>query len=125
MTIQEKTIYRCGHCRKLYLVKGACERHEQRCWRNPVNQYACFDCKFLVKDRERISSDMGFTTEVRRFHCSKLDKDMHTVIAVIRKLEVVGHTELMPLKCEHRKDDIDEWFEKNPGGRYEIEAGEE
>jgi hypothetical protein len=114
MITEQKTIHRCGHCRKLYLVKGACERHEKRCWKNPNNQYACFDCQFLVKDRETIDGGMSHGISVRTFHCLKLDKPMHTVIAVVRRLECVDHTELMPLQCEHRKTDVDAWFEQNP-----------
>jgi hypothetical protein len=110
MTQEELTIYRCGHCRKMYQMKYACERHERRCWKNPANQYACFDCVFLNKDRETIDGGMSSGLSVRTFRCTKLEKDMHTVIAVVRRLECVDHTELMPLQCEHRKTDMDDFF---------------
>lgn len=110
----EATIYKCDHCRKIYQVKHACERHEKVCWKNPANHYACFDCVFLDKSRETLDGGMSHGISVRTFRCKKLDKDMHTIIAVVRRLECVDHTELMPLKCEHRKDDIDQWFEQNP-----------
>lgn len=113
MIVQQKTIYRCDHCKKLYLVKHACERHENICWQNPKNHYACFDCLFLEKGRHTIDSGADYGISVRTFVCTKLDKEMHTVIAVARKLQCVDNTELMPLQCEHRKDYVDQYFENN------------
>jgi len=49
MITETKTIYKCGHCRKLYQVKGAAEKHELKCKRNPEYARACFGCDFLTK----------------------------------------------------------------------------
>jgi hypothetical protein len=107
-------VYQCEHCRKLYRRRGDCERHEFRCWKNPKNHYACFDCVFMEKGRETLDGGMSDGLTVRTFRCTKLEKDLHTVIAVARKLECVSHTELMPLTCDSRKTDVDKWFDENP-----------
>ncbi len=44
MIIQTREIYRCGYCRKVYLIKSACERHESKCRKNPGNYSPCMDC---------------------------------------------------------------------------------
>jgi hypothetical protein len=113
MIAREVTLYQCEHCKKKYLQKHACEKHEKYCWHNPANHYACFDCNFLVKDRTQSDNSYGTYSE-RTFHCSKLDKAMHSIKAEKINHACLGHTELMPLQCEHRKDDIDTFFEQNP-----------
>jgi hypothetical protein len=49
MITETKTIYKCEHCRKLYQVKAAAERHENKCKRRPDYQRACFGCAFITK----------------------------------------------------------------------------
>lgn len=110
MISEVKTIHRCEHCRKLYLVKSAAEKHEKYCWKNPANHYACFECKFLVKDRAD-NTDGTYKWSERTFHCSKLDKALHSIKAVKINHACLGHTELMPITCEHRKDYIDDYFD--------------
>lgn len=59
--MKEKTQknYFCDHCNKLYLRKNACENHELKCSRNPVNFRPCFQgCRFLTK--EKVSIYAGF-----------------------------------------------------------------
>lgn len=100
MTQHEATVYKCGHCRKHYLVKHACERHEKYCAKNPNNQHACFSCDHLVKDKEDVEQHNGNIawTQVT-FHCSKLDKYLHSFKAEQRGHSCLGDTERMPLEC--------------------------
>lgn len=107
----ERTVYECDHCKKRYFVKHACVKHEKYCWSNPANHYACFDCKFLVKDREIYDAGPYHSVSVRTFTCTKLDKQMHSIKAEKLNHSCLGHTELMPLQCEHRKDEIDDYFD--------------
>lgn len=38
----------CDHCNKLYQRKHAAIKHEERCYKNPVNHRPCFECKHLT-----------------------------------------------------------------------------
>jgi len=50
MIIETKEIYKCKHCRKLYQRKYACEKHENKCNRNPINASKCLEgCMNLTK----------------------------------------------------------------------------
>lgn len=61
MITETKTIYKCEHCRKLYQVKAAAERHEAKCKRNPDYQRACFGCAFITKKPVVWEQDNGYT----------------------------------------------------------------
>lgn len=58
MKIISKTLYKCEHCGKWYIKKDACEKHEQRCTKNPENHRACHSCHILEKVQTKIS--IGF-----------------------------------------------------------------
>jgi hypothetical protein len=45
MKTENREIYRCEHCAKVYLRKCFCEIHEQACPKNPSNHRACASCK--------------------------------------------------------------------------------
>jgi hypothetical protein len=99
MEVQERKVYKCGFCRKYYLMKHACERHEKYCAKNPVNRHKCYSCKFLEVDRS--PNDEGLS--VKTFYCIKLEKELHTVKAEKLNHSCLGHTERMPLICCHFK----------------------
>lgn len=110
MTQHEATVYKCGHCRKHYLMKHACERHEKYCPKNPNNWHACFSCDHLVKDKEDLDVSgvgdyRGFYRQVT-FHCVKLDKYMHSFIAERIGHSCLGDTERMPLECPDHPQSI-------------------
>jgi hypothetical protein len=94
--IENRTIYKCDFCRKTYLTKGPCERHEKYCGKNPDNKHACFHCIHLAVDRNQ--NDDGFSEKT--FNCVKLEKELHTFKAEKIKHSCLGHTERMPLVCE-------------------------
>lgn len=50
MKIETREIYRCDHCKKIYLRKKACIDHEPKCKKNPINFQKCLDgCSHLCK----------------------------------------------------------------------------
>ncbi len=57
--MKERTlkVYNCSHCNKLYLRKGACEKHENDCFKNFKNYRPCFDCFNLRKIDQVICVD--------------------------------------------------------------------
>lgn len=108
MTQHEATVYKCGHCRKHYLVKHACERHEKYCPKNPNNWHACFSCDHLEKDKDEVTVNDGrhlLYTQVT-FRCVKLDKYMHSFKAEQRGHSCLGETERMPLECPDHPQSI-------------------
>ena len=76
MILYEKTTFKCEHCRKLYQIKSACERHEKACSKNPNNERACFGCKFCQKVGVEVTMDKvygEFTRNVSLLMCKKKD----------------------------------------------------
>lgn len=49
--MKEQMSYRCDHCKKVYLSKVACQKHEEEwCLKNPRLKAKCFyGCKYLTK----------------------------------------------------------------------------
>lgn len=107
MTIQERTIYRCGFCRKYYLQKHSAERHEKYCSKNPANAHACFQCIHLSVERSD-SEDGGYNEKT--FTCTKLEKQMHSYKAERIDHSCLGYTERMPLTCPDLTTEIEEYF---------------
>ncbi len=57
MKTETREIYRCEYCKKVYLIKKACEIHETRCTKNPENFRACFGCYNTIKKEVTIYYD--------------------------------------------------------------------
>ena len=117
MKKENRDIYRCDHCNKVYLSKYWCEYHEKRCSSNPQNDRACFGCSHLTYEKDYIYSD-GYDgsereLQVSAYFCNKLEK-----YVIPPKAEHKGNAyefseylnENMPKECEHRKDLIDTFF---------------
>ena len=50
MKTETREIYRCDHCKKIYLLKRYCEAHELKCRKNPKNKQKCLEgCSYLIK----------------------------------------------------------------------------
>lgn len=67
MKAKETTIYKCDFCDKWYQRKHNCEKHEERCSRNPANRRDCLQgCAHLTKRDTTIFHDTynGETEEV-------------------------------------------------------------
>lgn len=104
MTQHECTVYKCDYCRKKYLVKHACARHEKYCPKNPNNQHICSSCPHLIKTKEEVDIDSYHRISVTAFFCEKLKKDMHSYVAERIGHISVGDTERMPLQCHAHPD---------------------
>lgn len=46
---KEVKVYRCDHCNKISISKGAIKLHEICCRKNPINHTPCASCKYLEK----------------------------------------------------------------------------
>jgi hypothetical protein len=107
MTQQECTVYKCGFCRKKYLVKHACEKHEKYCPKNPNNWHVCWDCPHL--ETGRVETEGGYMEPgptFKTFRCTKLEKDLHSYVAERIGHSCIGDTERMPLFCPDHPDAI-------------------
>lgn len=100
MRQEQVTIYRCDFCRKYGLRKHSIERHQKYCGKNPANHHACLTCKHMVVERND-NRDGGYNEKT--FHCSILDEDLHSFKAEKIQHSCLGHTQRMPLTCEHYK----------------------
>ena len=115
MIIHNKPTYKCEHCRKLYQIKRACEKHERSCFKNPDNKRACFDCALCVK----VEVDLWFdghngynyfedTRKVPVLYCSAKDeflippKASHRGNAYMQEDLAGGSREnnSMPMECD-------------------------
>ncbi len=108
MTESVRKVFECDHCRKKYMAKAPCLRHETFCSKNPVNHHACFRCVHLVVERN--NDNVGYSEKT--FTCSKLDKQLHSYKAERIKHSCLGSTERMPLDCADLKTEVDVYFEK-------------
>jgi len=71
---QNKTIYRCEYCNKLYLRRKACVEHEDICFKNPKNNRPCWVCRHFGKKEITIYEENGWSEWERNltlFHCQK------------------------------------------------------
>lgn len=101
MTQHECTVYKCGHCRRHYLVKHACEKHEKYCPKNPANWHACSTCPHLEKDKEDVGDEYSSRSYTQTtFRCVIQDKYMHSYVAERKGHSCIGDTERMPLEGE-------------------------
>ena len=44
---ENKTVYKCEYCGKIYLVKRFAELHKDKCRKNPDRKHDCFSCQNL------------------------------------------------------------------------------
>jgi len=113
MKMTEGNIYRCYHCNKPSIYKGAMTTHERMCKKNPNNQHKCFQyCKYLTKDRKIIYDEYGnVESNYSHFLCEKLNLNLYSYKLernyVTRKM--IDNLIRMPLQCDS----------------YEIENGHE
>lgn len=57
--MREHQAYRCDHCKKVYLSKTACEKHEKEwCRQNPALKAKCFyGCSHLTKEEAVVTKE--------------------------------------------------------------------
>ena len=113
MKIINKPQYQCDHCKKLYRRKGACEAHEPKCSRNPINFRPCFDCDHLTKKNHTVYNDhpMGgeIDKEVHLMYCKKKEMFIHPP-SVEHKNNAIElgdeFNEPMPKECDLFEDEL-------------------
>lgn len=111
MIVETKEVYKCEYCRKLYQVKGAAERHELLCSKNPINDRICFGCSYLSKKDISIDSNRDYAgpQHLSLLYCSKIKSFLYPP-----KVEAKGEwfdlgdesNEPMRRKCEYYDDNI-------------------
>src|SRR5690606_2538475 len=99
MKVEIKEIYKCDHCNKLYQVKGAAERHEKSCHRNPDNERPCFGCNHFSGTTTTQFIDHPYSgqheREVKVSFCGKKDSFLY------------------PPKVEHKGNALDLGIDSN------------
>ncbi len=112
MIIETREIYKCEHCRKMYQVKSACEKHESGCKKNPANYRPCLDyCLHVSKKPFTYVIDTSYYEEdriVNVLYCEKLKKgvcppsrDPYDVLYDKNSNEI--ENTVMPKKCDDYK----------------------
>jgi len=82
MIIETKEVYKCEHCRKLYQIKTACEKHEFKCLKNPDNFRICHGCDHLEVQERAYYYDTFHgedSRNVKVFYCSKVDTLLYPI----------------------------------------------
>lgn len=106
--IPRTEIYQCSYCKKLYLRKHMCVKHEEFCGKKPENQPACSYCNHLrkfIKCIDEPSLDDNYPgVSCKGFFCSLKVIEMYPLKAIRKKLvKTYPHTFkdliLMPHKC--------------------------
>ncbi len=108
--IENQTIYKCEHCKKVMFRKCDMSRHEKWCNKAPENKHKCFEyCIHLQKGREVIDEDdFPYGATRRTFTCGVTGQKMYSSIAerrdIVRELYDCVR---MPLECKDYHDRID------------------
>jgi hypothetical protein len=105
------TLYICDFCKKKMQRRGAMEKHEKYCPKNPENEKACSGCAFLKEEKVTMYYDgWNGQEEIQGngFRCTKLDKLLYPLVVERRGLdqrfpEHFSDQEPMPKECEHRE----------------------
>lgn len=96
MKTEQRTVYRCEHCKKSYLTKPGARNHEENCKSNPDNFRACFGCKHLseriIEHSEFNYDGSDYRSDKKVLFCSKINQPLY------------------PPKVERKKN----WFELDP-----------
>lgn len=101
--------YTCDFCKKIYFRKGACEKHEKFCYKNPTNEIACFQgCLHLQETTIEVDTDYQGTRTAKVFYCNKFEKVMYTLGAERRGLDErfksLDQIPMPKIECEFYED---------------------
>ncbi len=110
MITKTKQVYYCDHCKKYYLRKDSCVKHELICHKNPDNNRDCWGCNHLAKEETSIYHDTYIGEQeqkVQLFKCRKLEKWVYPP-----KVEMKNNwfdlgdefNEPMPKECPDREE---------------------
>lgn len=104
MKIKENiTVYQCDHCKKHYVRKHMCEKHENLCTKNPENIPACWGCANLIKEGFEIEGEY-YSSKAKTFKCKKTDSTMCPITSS-KKDSYINYSFVadivMPKKCDY------------------------
>lgn len=116
MITETRKIYKCDHCRKLYQIKSACEKHEKFCVKNPENYKACYDCKFYTTVETEIHQETIYGEHRMNYRvgkCTKLNKFLYPLVTERKNnaflQEDMGDGEIpnepMPHTCDSQENE--------------------
>ena len=83
-----KPVYYCDYCKKHFISKYFAEKHEISCHKNPKNDRACFNCKYLARETFDYCFDTGFGESSRKvdiLFCNKLEIGVYPPKVEIKK----------------------------------------
>jgi hypothetical protein len=111
MIIETKEVYKCEHCRKMYQIKSACEKHELICNKNTSNHRACMSCPHLIKKTVDVHFDNPMREETIRtdvLFCPKINSYLYPPKIEVNKNWFEGEdiedgkteNNPMPISCE-------------------------
>ena len=102
-------IHICDYCRKKYLVKSACEKHEKYCTYNIDNQPKCSGCQYLEEYSKEVEIDHPIHGEYERqfkaFRCTKKNIGLYPLKVLKGNMlnrypGTFAGEEVMPKECE-------------------------
>lgn len=106
MKIKENvTLYFCEHCGRRYVLKHACEKHENVCTRNPENIPICYRCEYF--DVKQCIFESGYDYvghKYRSMYCNKLEEEMRPITSFKKGNSILGQTPpdmVTPKNCDH------------------------
>lgn len=109
MKTKIKSVYYCDYCKKYFLRKDACTRHEVICSENPDNFRACFDCDHLTKKETDYYYDTFQGQDSRKvflFFCPKINAYLYPPkVQKNKKWFELGDEDNIPMRkeCEYQK----------------------
>lgn len=96
-------VFRCDHCNRAIVSKGAMTLHERVCKQNPNNWHKCFKyCKHLCKSVENVGGYYEEQPQVK-FTCSaknNLEMYSYKLERISRNKSRIENLTRMPLQCD-------------------------
>lgn len=97
MTTKTQEVHYCDYCNKHLFRKKAMQKHEDRCYANPINQPKCYECQhFNVEMRDDNNGDLIRGTWV----CKKKNIELISIVALKKgKDEIYLDRTVTPIEC--------------------------
>ena len=108
-----KPYYKCDHCRKVYQIKSACEKHEPGCKKNPANYQPCFDCDHICKKKVEIThfdhDGYDYQTQKEILFCNSKEVFIHPYWISNPYLQEDIEDEIENIQMPNNCDDYKGW----------------
>ncbi|MFA6667796.1 MAG: hypothetical protein WCS51_05550 [Bacilli bacterium] len=111
--MKELTAYRCDFCKKLYIRKSSCKKHENLCFLNPENKPACFGCKYLTKKLFYDDPNDENSRSIHTLYCKKKEVSLMPITSFKKGFLSKGEyaDEVMPKECKmFDESEIDDYY---------------